>query len=147
VWLLDTNIASELVKRMPDPLVQRRYDAAPDAELAINSVTLFELRFGAARAPHPAKLWGRIERRILPRCQVLPLRKDDALAAADLLSSLAGAGHNITIQDILIAGTAWATGRTLVTRNTRHFHRIIGLKLEDWFEPPPTIPPPPTGSA
>ena len=32
--------------------------------------------------------------------------------------------------DALIAGTCMAAGATLLTRNTRHFQRIPGLKLE-----------------
>jgi tRNA(fMet)-specific endonuclease VapC len=136
VWLLDTNVASELVKRLPDAAVQTRFDATPTNELTISVVTLFELRFGAARAPYPAKLWQRIQSRILSRCAVLPLRDADALAAADLFSTLASGGDNITVQDILIGGTAWAARHTLVTRNTRHFQSIAGLKLENWFEPP-----------
>ena len=134
MWLLDTNIVSELGKRIPDAKMQSRYGATPQDQLAISAMTLFELRFGAARAPHPAKMWGRIESRILPRCPVLPLRSEDALAADDLLATLTGGGHNITIQDILIAGTAWATGRKLATRNTRHFQHIVGLNVENWFE-------------
>jgi tRNA(fMet)-specific endonuclease VapC len=141
VWLLDTNIVSELVKRLPDAGVQTRFDATPDGEKAISAVTLFELRFGAARAPHPAKIWQRIETRILSRCQVLPLRSDDALVAGDLLSMLVSGGYNITVQDILIAGTAKAAAHTLVTRNIRHFDRIPELKLENWFEPPAAVAP------
>lgn len=136
MWLLDTNVVSELVKRLPDAAVQTRFDATPKEELAISVVTLFELRFGAARAPYPAKLWPRIEERILSRCTVLPLRPDDALSAADLFSTIIGGGGNITVQDVLIGGTAWAARHTLVTRNTRHFQSIAGLKLENWFEPP-----------
>ena len=141
MWLLDTNIVSELVKRLPDATVQTRFDATPKDELAISVVTLFELRFGAARAPFPAKLWPRIEDRILSRCAVLPLHQNDALAAADLFSTLVGGGDNITVQDILIGGTAWADHHTLVTRNTRHFQSIAGLKLENWFEPPGPVAP------
>lgn len=140
MWLLDTNVASEMVKRIPDRMVQQRYDATPDSELAVSVVTVFELRFGAARAQHPGKLWGRIQERILARCQVIPLRRDEALNAADHLSVLMTQGYNITIQDILIAGTASALGLILVTRNVCHFDRIIGLKRENWFEPLPNQP-------
>lgn len=139
MWLLDTNIASELLRRAPDQAVQARYDGASVTELAISTVTLFELRVGAARAEHPAKLWERIEKRILARCQIMPLRREEALSAADHLAVLLNRGLSITVQDILIAGTASARGLTLVTRNTRHFERILGLRLENWFEPP--VPP------
>ena len=33
----------------------------------------------------------------------------------------------------LIAGTALASGGTLVTHNTREFRRVRGLSVEDWY--------------
>jgi tRNA(fMet)-specific endonuclease VapC len=35
--------------------------------------------------------------------------------------------------DLAIAATALTHGLTLVTHNTRHFSRIPGLPLEDWY--------------
>jgi predicted nucleic acid-binding protein len=137
VLILDTNIVSELAKRLPDSTVQFRYERAVEVgDVAISVVTLFELRFGAARALRPATLWTRIQARILCQCKVLPLVESNALAAADLFSGIAGGGRSMSVQDILIAGTAWAAGATLVTRNTRHFDHIPGLKIENWFLPP-----------
>jgi tRNA(fMet)-specific endonuclease VapC len=40
----------------------------------------------------------------------------------------------IGTDDTLIAGTALAHGATLVTRNSKEFSRIQGLKLEDWYD-------------
>jgi len=34
----------------------------------------------------------------------------------------------------VIAGTALEHDLILVTRNTKHFQRIPGLRLENWFE-------------
>ncbi|MBE3109719.1 MAG: hypothetical protein IMZ46_04255, partial [Acidobacteria bacterium] len=34
--------------------------------------------------------------------------------------------------DLLIAPTARAHDATLVTRNTREFCRVVGLKIDDW---------------
>jgi tRNA(fMet)-specific endonuclease VapC len=35
--------------------------------------------------------------------------------------------------DLATAATALAHGLMLVTHNTRHFRRIPGLQLEDWY--------------
>jgi tRNA(fMet)-specific endonuclease VapC len=35
--------------------------------------------------------------------------------------------------DTQIAAHALALGLPLVTHNTRHFKRVLGLKLEDWM--------------
>jgi tRNA(fMet)-specific endonuclease VapC len=134
VFLLDTNIVSEVVKRSPDLKVISRLNAEAPNTLFISSVTVFELRFGAARSAKPASLWARIQRDIIRRFHILPFTEQDALAAADLMASLVGGGHNLALQDILLAGVAFNRLLSFVTRNRRDFERIVGLKHENWFE-------------
>jgi predicted nucleic acid-binding protein len=98
VFLLDTNIVSEIVKRAPAAKVLARLNSEPPASLHISPVTVFELRFGAARSAKPASLWARIQRDILGRFQVLPFTEQDALAAADLMAPLIGGGQNLALQ-------------------------------------------------
>ncbi len=134
MFLLDTNIVSEIVKRAPDAKVISRLSAEAPASLFISSVTAFELRFGAARSVKPASLWARIQRDITSRFQVLPFAEEDALAAADLMALLVGGGQNLALQDIWLAGVAFNRNLILVTRNRRDFDRITGLKIQNWFE-------------
>jgi tRNA(fMet)-specific endonuclease VapC len=134
VFLLDTNIVSEIVKRAPDANVVARLTSEASSGLHISSVSVFELRFGAARSAKPASLWARIQRDILGRFQVLPFTEQDALAAADLMAPLVAGGHNFALQDIRLAGVAFGRNLTFVTRNQRDFDRIRGLKVENWFE-------------
>ena len=133
MFLLDTNIASELVKKTPDLKVASRLQNEFPARLFISSLTVFELRYGAARSTRPASLWARIQREIVNHFQVLPLDANDALAAADVRSSLAGSGYNLAVQDVLLAGAATSRDMTLVTRIVRHFDRILNLRVENWF--------------
>ena len=44
--------------------------------------------------------------------------------------------------DILIASIALENGMTLVTGNTKHFERIEGLELENWFAQSVAVYPP-----
>jgi tRNA(fMet)-specific endonuclease VapC len=134
VFLLDTNIVSEIVRRVPDARVMARLNGEVAARLHISSVTVFELRFGAARSAKPASLWARIQRDIIGRFQLLPFTEQDALAAGDLMAPLVGSGQQIALQDIWLAGVAFGRNLTLVTRNRRDFDRITGLKAENWFE-------------
>ena len=133
MFLLDTNIVSEIVKRAPDARVLARLNSEPPGRLHISSVTVFELRFGAARSAKPASLWARIQRDILARFQLLPFTEQDALAAADLMAPLVGGGQNLALQDIWLAGVAFGRNFIFVTRNRRDFDRITGLKVENWF--------------
>jgi tRNA(fMet)-specific endonuclease VapC len=104
--------------------------------LFICPVTVFELRFGAARSAKPASLWSRIEREIIGRFEVLPFAVADAIAAADIMSALTGSGRTAALQDIWLAGVAANRNLTFVTRNRRHFDHILNLKIENWFDEP-----------
>jgi predicted nucleic acid-binding protein len=134
VFLLDTNIVSEALRRSPDSRVVARLNRDAGLGLFICAVTVFELRFGAARSARPAALWGRIQREIIGRFDVLPFEAADAIAAADIMSALEGSGRNAALQDIWLAGTAANRNLTFVTRNRRHFDPILNLKVENWFE-------------
>ena len=136
MFLLDTNILSEPIRREPHPLVMQRWRQAAADELRTSVVTLMELRYGAAKAAKPAALWGRIETDLLSRCLVLPFSKEHALRAGEVQATLTRSNLAVDWRDVMIAAVALHHDFTLVTRNTRHFERIIGLKLENWFEPP-----------
>ena len=82
----------------------------------------------------PASLWGRIQREIIGRFGLLPFETADAVAGADIMSVLAGAGRNAALQDIWLAGAAVNRNLTFVTRNRRHFDPILNLKIENWFD-------------
>ena len=110
MFLLDTNIVSEIVRRVPNANVMARLNREAAASLHISSVTVFELRFGAARSAKPASLWARIQRDIIGRFQVLPFTEQDALAAGDLMAPLVGSGQQLALQTSGWPG--WPLGAT-----------------------------------
>src|SRR5574337_590599 len=102
-WLLDTNALSELIRNPRGPLVERLDAIDPDT-LCTSIVVACELRFGARRKGS----------------DVLTRRVDQLL---DTLTVLAlGAPAHARSLDL-----------TLVTRNTREFERVPGLRVEDWL--------------
>jgi tRNA(fMet)-specific endonuclease VapC len=52
--------------------------------------------------------------------------------AAEISSNLRKRGETIDFQDIAIASISIANNEILVTRNTKHFSRVRGLKIEKW---------------
>lgn len=134
--LLDTNVLSERLRARPDPDVAARLAAARPAETFASALTRFELRYGAGIHPRPGPMWARIERDLLPLCTWLPLDDKAAEAGAAVAAALKRTGRPIGVSDCLIAGTALAHGLVLVTRNTTHFQRVHGLKIENWFARP-----------
>jgi predicted nucleic acid-binding protein len=70
--------------------------------------------------------------RVMSNLDVLPLDGGSALRAAKISGTLDKSGESIDPFDALIAGITLENGAdSLVTRNTSHFQRIRGLKIED----------------
>jgi len=135
MYLLDTNLLSELIRRSPNPAVEMRFEAEP-AQLFTSVICIEEIRFGAKIGPLGNRLWDRTQTDVLPRLRILVFDELLAVGAADLRADCKINGTPMGYRDGLIAATAKAKGLVLVTRNVRHFDHVAGLKLENWFEPP-----------
>ena len=66
MYLLDTNIVSEVLRRQPDSKVIARLRQIEPEEIHASVITLFELRFGSMLRDDAAKFWQKIEGEILP---------------------------------------------------------------------------------
>ena len=134
MYLLDTNVLSEVIKREPSPALMARLAEVDAEELFTTSVTVMELRYGAARRHDRRRFWVRLEREVLSRVQILGFGASEAEKAGDLLAELAKRGVPIGLEDTLIAAVALTHGCAVVTRNVRHFERVPLLEVENWFE-------------
>lgn len=130
-FLVDTNILVYAFKGQGG--CRERINRAPPQSLAISTITIFEIEFGLAKSNNPSHLREFLQK-LLQRCQLLPLDEPSAAHAGRLRAYLAALGQPIGPYDLLIAGIALAHNLTLVTRNTREFERVPGLKIENWFE-------------
>jgi len=135
MFLLDTNIISELMKKQPSSHLLEKMEDVSDTSLYTASVCAMELRYGALRVPNSDALWTKIQKRILSRIQILSFGYQEAMKAAELLDALYASGRPIRIEDTMIAATAMSSGFIVVTANTEHFLRIPGLQSENWLRP------------
>ena len=136
MYLLDTNILSELIRVRPSPNVVRRFETSRTEELYTSVICLEEIRFGTLIAPRENRLWERMQRKVLIRITRLSIDEPVSLLAASLRADWKKAGTPVGYRDGLIAASAKAHNLKLVTRNTGHFDHVLGLKVENWFEPP-----------
>lgn len=133
MYLLDTSSLSELIKRRPNPDFILRLRQKPSRTLFTSTICVMELRYGASlRADHEV-FWRRIEQEILSHVQVIEFGEREALMAGDLLAHLKRTGKPVGLEDVLIGATARAYGYTVVTHNTKHFHTLPDVKVEDWL--------------
>ena len=133
MYLLDTDILSNLMRRAPSvPLLARIAAVSRDRQFT-SSVTLGELMYGAHRLPDSARLLEQIEQKLLPNLPVLPFDASAARRYGAIRALLERQGVPIGDADLRIAGIALARGLTVVTANTRHFERVPALPVENWL--------------
>ncbi len=124
---LDTNVIVAIQKRNVAVLERlARYSAG---EVVLPAIVLHELWFGAYNSTQVNANIADIERLRFP---VLDFNSEDGRIAALIRADLKRKGMPIGPYDMLIAGQALARDLTLVTRNTREFMRVEGLRVEDW---------------
>jgi tRNA(fMet)-specific endonuclease VapC len=131
MYLLDTNTLIYLFSQRG--AVAQRLQATPAQTIKLATPVLFELEFGTAKSTRPALQRQQIDR-VMRVYEVLPLDYASAKAAAKLRHALEAAGTPIGLVDQLIAGIAFAHDLTVVTRNTREFARVPGLRVENWYD-------------
>jgi tRNA(fMet)-specific endonuclease VapC len=129
-YLLDTNICIYLIKKRPPEVLEKFRQHSPE-DVAISTITLFELEYGAQRSQHVQRTQNALARFILP-LTLLDIDPPAAVEAAVIRAKLERKGTPIGPYDLLIAGLARSRNVTLVTNNTGEFDRIDGLRLENW---------------
>lgn len=118
MFMLDTNVLSELARRSPSPdVLQWLADAG---EVAVSAVTIDEIYFGLASRPSAA-IQRDLEAYIAAYVTVHDVTAVIAKHAGVIRGQLARKGQVRSQSDMLIAATAAANGLTLATRDVRDF--------------------------
>lgn len=130
LYLLDTNIVSDMVRHPQGPIATHVKRVGSSAT-ATSIIVAAELHFGAKRRGSAA-LTKQLEL-IFGSLQILPFEAPADECYGELRSNLERTGQLIGPNDLLIAAHALALGATLVTDNEREFSRVRGLKVENWL--------------
>jgi tRNA(fMet)-specific endonuclease VapC len=131
LYMLDTNIVSELARNPQGAVARRIVEVGPDA-ICVSIITAAELHYGCAKKGSP-KLLAQIEA-ILGSVQVLALDVPADIEYGGFRAELEAAGKPIGPNDLFIAAQAYALGAVLVTANTGEFTRIRALRVENWLD-------------
>jgi tRNA(fMet)-specific endonuclease VapC len=129
--LLDTNICSAHMRR-PGGLAHKFMQYV--GGIAIPSVVLAELFAGAYNRANPARILGFIND-LLRDFPVLDFDLHCAERFGQTKAGLSRQGIAVPVADLMIASIALVHNLTLVTHNTADFHRVPGLRLDDWLVP------------
>lgn len=137
-WLLDANVASEMMQIRPDRRVVRVLNRIPRQEVAIASVTVWEVLNGLGRLAigqrrtELTQRFNSVLRGFDDR--VLPWTLEDARACADLLETRRRLGRPLDAQlpDAFLAAAAVRRDLTIITRNTRDFRDTGARTVNPW---------------
>lgn len=128
--LLDTNTCIYIINKRPPHVAQifRRYQIG---EVALSSITVAELAFGAAKS-HKKDTKEVLEEFLL-ELVILPFNETAAWVYGEVRAHLQRQGQPIGPLDMQIAAHALSLGLPLVTNNEAEFRRIPDLVVENWF--------------
>jgi tRNA(fMet)-specific endonuclease VapC len=113
--------------------VREHLEAIGMDQIAISTITVGELYFGAYNSAKVAENLTRAET-FVKQLAVLPLNDAALKTFGQIKADLRKQGQVVADFDLLIASTALAEARILVTNNTRHYARIPGIQLENWIK-------------
>lgn len=135
--VLDTNVVSEPLRKLPANKVLQWLDNQSAETLFITAVTRAELRFGVLRLPN-----GKRKNALAVQIElVLDLFKDRTLdfdsIAADKLAQIAAEceknGKRAVAPDAYIAACAATRGFAVATRNGSHFEHLGVRVIDPWL--------------
>jgi tRNA(fMet)-specific endonuclease VapC len=126
-FLLDTNAVIALLKG--NPVLHERLRKHEPQEFGLSVIVAYELYFGAFRSQRQAENLARVDGL---RFEIVDFTAADARSAGVVRAELAAAGTPIGPYDTLIAAQALSRDLVLITRNSREFSQVRGLKIEDW---------------
>ena len=135
MYLLDTDILSNLLRRTPSTVLIAKLASIPAEQQFTSSVTLGELIYGAYRLGAGAgHLLERLDETLPPNLPALPFDRVAARRYGEVRAELERRGTPLGDADLRIGAIALARDLTVVTGNVRHFQRIPDLLVENWLE-------------
>jgi tRNA(fMet)-specific endonuclease VapC len=130
VILLDTNICIHIINTRPAAVLER-FRQYRMGEIGVSSVVAAELAYGVVKSGSSRNRQA-LEMFLAPLI-ILPFDEAVIWAYGELRAELERRGTPIGSLDTMIAAHAIRQQALLVTKNTREFARVPGLRLENWM--------------
>ena len=133
MYLFDTDVIINILKKKPSPhLIRQLEQIAPD-EHFITVMTVAEIVYGVQKSDRPEYHLKNLEEILLPEVVVLDFDIEAAYVAGKIRAELEKAGRRPAWADIQIAAVTMVHDLVLITGNIGHFARIPGIQIENWL--------------
>lgn len=137
MYLLDTCVFSELIKKKPAPSVTRWILERDEILFSVSALTFGEIKKGIAnvqdaKRKETLEMW--LQDFVIPRfwSRIIPIDGPVALAWGELVAMQGRTGRLIPTIDSLIAASAIAHQLQIVTRNTKDFEGLNIQLINPW---------------
>ena len=142
MFLLDTNVVSELNRPRPALEVTTWIQSVSQRDLFLSVISIAEIVRGITRHPDPIRkqaLQHWLDSFVRPwlHQRILPLSEAVAEITGQLSGQQESSGKPISLADAAIAATAIQYGYTLVTRNVKYFSGLPLDILNPWTDTVP----------
>jgi predicted nucleic acid-binding protein len=139
IYLLDTNIISEVMRAAPDENVRRWFANVGSARVFVPVIALSEIVFGIERLPYGrrrAELQAKLDdiRHRSFRKHILDYDEEAAVRCGEIRARAQARGQPATLADAQIAAIALVRSMTVATRDLGDFAGF-GVALVDPFDP------------
>jgi len=129
-YLIDSNICIYIMNQRPAEVIGK-FKKFELGDIGVSTITVSELRYGAAKSKYRGKNEVRLEEFLTP-LEILAYDQTAARVYGDIRFQLEKRGQPIGPLDLLIAAQAISRNLVLITNNDKEFKRIKKLKIQNW---------------
>ena len=134
MYLFDTDVLSNIVKRNPSQTLLRKIQKLPKELQYTSSINIGEIHYGANRSSRKEQIIEAFEERVFPSVHIVGFDETSGKLFGELKAALEKQGIVCSEPDLRIASIAIQHDFVLITGNTKHFEKISGLSIENWIE-------------
>jgi tRNA(fMet)-specific endonuclease VapC len=133
MYLFDTDILSNIVKKQPSLKLIKKLKRLTKTVQFTTSINVGEIYYGACRSAGKATILKAFSESVFPNINIISFNEESGKLFGALKAELEKKGIGCSEPDLRIASIAIQHKLTLVTGNTRHFKSVPGLKTENWL--------------
>ena len=131
MFLLDSDVLVGLLRKDKDASGKIIDLLKKTSKLYISVISLHELFEGAYLSEKINENINFVQE-LAERVEIIEINEEIVFLSGKLSTELIKEGNKIGDLDVFIAASTIVNGFTLVTRNTKHFKNIKGLKIMEW---------------